>query len=1235
MARRPRSTRSIFRSGSTPDRRVVESPAIEPRTAAQPGFNDEGGVDSPWGDLAYVVHNPNDAWVPDGLTEDERLRQYVDSLPDDEKMVLPAAWLDRQASAQRMAELNQREAALLQAMAKATLPEQRQLLADLHSIRSEKSARIAASRELDLANATVADHLTPVVAAGVRSTAKSDWLDDVPVVSPGNFGHEMVVEASIFYRNLHTAVKADVHELVAQAEGKARQVASRFDAQAPAARRAFMEEIVRLAQAEPAGEPAEDGAAESSLPVAVNPSDAPETFDQDTLSAADREALHDSQMADSDFAQKYQKSSSVLAAMNATMWARLGSSDPDDERDSDEEFWQSKNDDTKDEDADDTGGDTEEEDEDDDDSPFPKESRRRIAGGPANIKALVRRLNADGPMSSSDYGGDDEHAQYDIGYFGYAEGLERFPGFPYALLAGWDDAEAGAPYGASLPEADLGDFEGSRRRQATRKTASYMEIAGAYGRDYKSLKDAKADWDANKDFQILDVGPNMGRYINKAQLSEMPAGTTLMVRFKGMTEVREIAKSSVRRTAVSLTNVGLDGENGIGTDPQGNRVRFKLSPQDRKDLSAVLFSDMAVNFTGVDVEESDIIRSASRRTASGDYCPKCGSSESTMQASGTQKCNSCGHEHLQYQRTDKKSARRTASVVDTLRQIVEQKQHQKINGQIIDLFSASMILGVLDALNPENQATFTKIIEANPAQAAEVAAKLTNKATAAKTAAEKVRIDGRTTYKWNGLWAADASDNGPEHSINRGYDPNCSWCWLGYGHTEAEHAKKLAEAAPGPSFDDPQFAPGGQGTWSSLRSRKTAGQVLDTCRRIVENQQYEEVNGVALDMFSASGILAVYDALSPENQTAWEQLVESKPLDWVVDKTFSLLNKAKTGAHTAGAPTIKGPDQDLKNAPQAEQDAYWHWVGQMSADSDSGYYVPLNFKAWRSSYWDDSQSNTTYAPGMPPMASSRRTAAHWEYEINGRKVLCLQTTSGKWFAQVDGTQVNGGPFATRGEALEAATASISTSARRRTAADEPSDSGVAESTLPVAINPSDAPEGLDQLTTTPQTGTGMVGEGATPSGGGQSGFAAFVKDHSKAAAFRTRVQGNLEAGRRPFVREAMPSPADMGVKVGDFFYSSWGYDQTNVDFYEVVGLTPGGVKVQRVRSKSVSVGSGSDKVTPAAGEPYGDEGVVTKRLKDVGRPAIAVGYGSLKGSDTSAWLWDGTPKHETSSGWGH
>lgn len=47
-----------------------------------------------------------------------------------------------------------------------------------------------------------------------------------------------------------------------------------------------------------------------------------------------------------------------------------------------------------------------------------------------------------------------------------------------------------------------------------------MTVSGAYGRDYKSLKAAKEDWAANKDFIIRDFGKDDGRYVNRQDYPE-------------------------------------------------------------------------------------------------------------------------------------------------------------------------------------------------------------------------------------------------------------------------------------------------------------------------------------------------------------------------------------------------------------------------------------------------------------------------------------------------------------------------------------------------------------------------------------------------------------------------------------------------------------------------------------------------------------------------------------------
>ena len=61
-----------------------------------------------------------------------------------------------------------------------------------------------------------------------------------------------------------------------------------------------------------------------------------------------------------------------------------------------------------------------------------------------------------------------------------------------------------------------------------------MTLTPAYGRDYKSAKQVKADWDAGKDFVCVDMfGGNDGRYINKADAK----GQSHVIRYDGLRKV--------------------------------------------------------------------------------------------------------------------------------------------------------------------------------------------------------------------------------------------------------------------------------------------------------------------------------------------------------------------------------------------------------------------------------------------------------------------------------------------------------------------------------------------------------------------------------------------------------------------------------------------------------------------------------------------------------------------------
>jgi hypothetical protein len=97
------------------------------------------------------------------------------------------------------------------------------------------------------------------------------------------------------------------------------------------------------------------------------------------------------------------------------------------------------------------------------------------------------------------------------------------------------------------------------------------------------------------------------------------------------------------------------------------------------------------------------------------------------------------------------------------------------------------------------------------------------------------------------------------------------------------------------------------------------------------------------------------------------------------------------------------------------------------------------------------------------------------------------------------------------------------------------------------------------------------------------------------------------------------------LKEGDILVSSWGYDQTNVDFYQVIAVGEKSVKIREIGSKTVKSAQGADYV-------------VADKDAFKGPPLLRrVGKGDSVTIDrsSSAYKWDGQPKYETSFGWGH
>lgn len=66
------------------------------------------------------------------------------------------------------------------------------------------------------------------------------------------------------------------------------------------------------------------------------------------------------------------------------------------------------------------------------------------------------------------------------------------------------------------------------------------------------------------------------------------------------------------------------------------------------------------------------------------------------------------------------------------------------------------------------------------------------------------------------------------------------------------------------------------------------------------------------------------------------------------------------------------------------------------------------------------------------------------------------------------------------------------------------------------------------------------------------------------------------------------------VKVNDIFYTSWGYDQTNIDFYMVVDITQSSVKVVSLGSDRTYTGSMQGTCVPNLNTKGTD--IMTKRI---------------------------------------
>ena len=92
--------------------------------------------------------------------------------------------------------------------------------------------------------------------------------------------------------------------------------------------------------------------------------------------------------------------------------------------------------------------------------------------------------------------------------------------------------------------------------------------------------------------------------------------------------------------------------------------------------------------------------------------------------------------------------------------------------------------------------------------------------------------------------------------------------------------------------------------------------------------------------------------------------------------------------------------------------------------------------------------------------------------------------------------------------------------------------------------------------------------------------------------------------------------------VGSILYSSWGYEQTNIEFYKVIKRTKSTVTIVRLSEDIVEHNPQYMSGYTSAGEEVVGEPIKSKRITSRG------GYESIKLSDYKrAYPWDGTRKY--------
>ena len=144
---------------------------------------------------------------------------------------------------------------------------------------------------------------------------------------------------------------------------------------------------------------------------------------------------------------------------------------------------------------------------------------------------------------------------------------------------------------------------------------------------------------------------------------------------------------------------------------------------------------------------------------------------------------------------------------------------------------------------------------------------------------------------------------------------------------------------------------------------------------------------------------------------------------------------------------------------------------------------------------------------------------------------------------------------------------------------------------------------------------------------------ATVWEYHSSASSRDSKVDRIVANYERRAREKAQAREDAknfqhGYQIGDILYSSWGYDQTNIDYYQVTKLIGSKmIEIQEIQTKVVRSDRGADYVVAVKDRFVRGERPLKKRVNTNRSVKI--------NSHTYAYPWDGKPKYQTSAYAGH